>query len=76
MSSKKQMIWLTPPLYQSKYERIESRNHECGYCHGTGGFWGERNSPSESEWKECPVCEGGPQREDRRKAQARVGKRK
>ncbi len=58
MSSKKQMIWLTPPLYQSKDERIESRNHECGYCHGTGGFWGERNSPSESEWKECPVCEG------------------
>lgn len=52
------MIWLTPPVYGSKEERIESRGYTCEYCHGQGGFLGDRNSPNDSEWKICPVCEG------------------
>ncbi len=58
MSSKHQFVWLSPPLYKAKAERIDSRNHVCSYCHGAGGFWGEKNGPKESEWKKCPVCEG------------------
>lgn len=58
MSSKHRMIWLTPPVYGSKEERIESRGYECEYCHGQGGFAGERSSPDGSEWRVCPVCEG------------------
>ena len=52
------MIWLTPPVYGSKEERIESRGYTCEYCHGQGGFLGDRSSPNDSEWKICPVCEG------------------
>lgn len=58
MSSKHRMIWLTPPVYGSKEERIESRGYTCEYCHGNGGFAGDRCSPNDSEWKVCPVCEG------------------
>ena len=52
MSSKHRMIWLTPPVYGSKEERIESRGYTCEYCHGQGGFL------KDSEGKICPVCEG------------------
>ena len=41
-----------------KEERIESRGYTCEYCHGQGGFLGDRSSPNDSEWKICPVCEG------------------
>lgn len=58
MSSKHRMIWLTPPVYGCKEERIESRGYTCEYCHGQGGFLGDRSSPTDSEWKICPVCEG------------------
>lgn len=58
MSSKHRMIWLMPPVYGSKEERIESRGYTCEYCHGQGGFLGDRSSPNDSEWKICPVCEG------------------
>ncbi len=58
MSSKQKIIILSPPLYESREEVVESRGHECGYCHGTGGFWGDRLSACADEWRECPVCEG------------------
>lgn len=58
MSSKHRMIWLAPPVYGRKEERIESRGYTCEYCHGQGVFLGDRSSPNDSEWKICPVCEG------------------
>lgn len=58
MSSHHRMIFLTPPVYGDKEERIESRGYECGYCHGRGGFTGDRTGPRENEWKICPVCGG------------------
>lgn len=51
MSSKHRMIWLTPPVYGSKEERIESRGYTCEYCHGQGGFLGDRSSPNEANGK-------------------------
>lgn len=56
MSSKRQMIWLAPPVYENTEERIESRGHECGYCHGQGGFAGDPRMGD--GWKECPMCKG------------------
>lgn len=56
MSCKRQMVWLTPPLYERTEERMESRGHECGYCHGHGGFAGDPRMGD--AWKECPVCKG------------------
>lgn len=58
MSSKNQMIFLEAPLYGGLEEHIVSRGHTCRYCHGQGGFLGDRSSPNGSEWKICPVCEG------------------
>lgn len=59
MSSKHRLIWLTPPMYGSREEHIESQGYECKYCHGAGGIVGERSSPDDNEWRICPVCEGG-----------------
>lgn len=56
MSSKQQMVWLTPPDYPSTEEHIESHGHKCEYCHGYGGFAGDEQRGI--AWRECPVCKG------------------
>ena len=38
-------------------EKFISKDHECSYCNGNGGFWGE-NDRGETIRKVCPLCKG------------------
>lgn len=57
MSKRQNTLIIEPPTFCASAERIFSRGHECGYCHGTGSFvyderWGD------DVIKVCPVCKG------------------
>ena len=38
-------------------DHIESRGHNCPYCHGNGYHWQE-DDWQERYKKECPICKG------------------
>ena len=57
MSKRQNILIIEPPTFCASAERIFSKGHECGYCHGTGSFvyderWGD------DVIKVCPVCKG------------------
>ncbi len=57
MSKRQNTLIIEPPQFCASAERIFSKGHECGYCHGMGSFvyderWGD------DVIKVCPVCKG------------------
>lgn len=57
MSKRQDTLTIEPPTLCTTTERITSKGHECGYCHGAGSFvyderWGD------DVVKVCPVCKG------------------
>ena len=57
MSKIDRMVELTPPRIKTATERLGSKGHPCGYCHGNGFFWG-LDTYGESEKTPCPICQG------------------
>lgn len=57
MSKINRMVELVPPRIKSASERLVSRGHACGYCHGNGYFWGS-DTCGENEKVPCPICLG------------------
>lgn len=59
MSVKNEFIKVTPSEFVgvgNMEETFASTGHRCGYCHGTGFFWGaEGREPVKTD---CPVCRG------------------
>lgn len=57
MSKRQHTLIIAPPTFCANAERIFSRGHECGYCHGRGSFvYDERWN--DAVIKVCPVCKG------------------
>ena len=57
MSKTRQILELSVPSLKTKHERVVGMVQECGYCCGSGWFWGT------DEWGEsvktpCPLCDG------------------
>lgn len=55
--SAQHILIIEPPPYCVSSERIISKGHECGYCHGAGSFVHDDRC-GDDVVKVCPVCKG------------------
>ncbi len=57
MTRVKRVVELTPPEWNEREQHLESKDMECGYCHGQGEFVYEERWGTDV-LKICPICQG------------------